>query len=81
MSLAVLVGYFIGKLSYQQACAEKLMALPGSYIGQLLRPNDIYSDAGPGSSLDLDTDRPVFNEDTYRPDNEGTKLPELFTLL
>ncbi|XP_073949957.1 OCIA domain-containing protein asrij isoform X2 [Choristoneura fumiferana] len=97
MSLAVLVGYFIGKLSYQQACAEKLMALPGSYIGQLLRerrdgragttmtkqsptmfgagPNDIYSDAGPGSSLDLDTDRPVFNEDTYRPDNEGSGAP------
>lgn len=37
-------------------------------------PSDIYSDAGPGSSLDLDTDRPVFTEDTYRPDNEGDKL-------
>lgn len=37
VTLAVMVGYFIGKLSYQQACAEKLMALPGSYIGQLLR--------------------------------------------
>ncbi|XP_026760503.2 OCIA domain-containing protein 1-like [Galleria mellonella] len=90
VSLAVIVGYFLGKLSYQQACAEKLMALPGSYIGQLLRdrkdgktggtslqnqtptmfgagPGDIYSDAGPGSSLNLDTDRPLFNDDTYRP--------------
>ncbi|XP_022833218.1 OCIA domain-containing protein 1-like [Spodoptera litura] len=95
VTLAVMVGYFIGKLSYQQACAEKLMALPGSYIGQLLRerkdgkvvggtsrgpmgskpgttmfganPSDIYSDAGPGSSLDLDTDRPLFNDDSYRP--------------
>ncbi|CAH2230332.1 jg17269 [Pararge aegeria aegeria] len=37
VTLAVIVGYFLGKLSYQQACAEKLMALPGSYIGQLLR--------------------------------------------
>lgn len=37
VTLAVVAGYFIGKLSYQQACAEKLMALPGSYIGQLLR--------------------------------------------
>ncbi|NP_001103822.1 ociad protein isoform 2 [Bombyx mori] len=94
VTLAVVVGYFLGKLSYQQACAEKLMALPGSYIGQILRDrkngkiggtsmpvqtpsmygattNDIYSDAGPGSSLDLDTNRPVFSEDTYRPDNEG----------
>ncbi|KAJ8737438.1 hypothetical protein PYW08_000033 [Mythimna loreyi] len=93
VTLAVMVGYFLGKLSYQQACAEKLMALPGSYIGQLLRerkegkvggggrspmskggstmlganPGDIYSDAGPGSSLDLDTDRPLFNEEAYRP--------------
>ncbi|KAG6461870.1 OCIA domain-containing protein 1 isoform X2 [Manduca sexta] len=94
VSLAVVVGYFLGKLSYQQACAEKLMALPGSYIGQLLRerrdgkigstslqpqapsmfgasPSDIYSDAGPGSSLDLDTDRPLFSDDTYRPDSDG----------
>ncbi|KAA5621326.1 hypothetical protein F3G63_36060, partial [Pseudomonas aeruginosa] len=37
VTLAVVVGYFLGKLSYQQACAEKLMALPGSYIGQILR--------------------------------------------
>lgn len=34
-------------------------------------PNDIYSDAGPGNSLDLDTDRPIFNDDTYRPDSKG----------
>ncbi|KAM3968839.1 LOW QUALITY PROTEIN: OCIA domain-containing protein 1-like [Aphomia sociella] len=95
LSLAVIVGYFIGKLSYQQACAEKLMKLPGSYIGQLLRdrrdgkiggtsmpsqapsmfgasPGDIYSDAGPGSSINFDTDRPLFNDnDTYRPDSDG----------
>ncbi|RVE51471.1 hypothetical protein evm_003872 [Chilo suppressalis] len=96
VTLAVIVGYFLGKVSYQRACAEKLMALPGSYIGQLLRdrrdgkatvqpipkqpatmfgagPSDIYSDAGPGSSLDLDTDRPLFSDDTYRPDNAGAE--------
>ncbi|XP_063634236.1 OCIA domain-containing protein 1 isoform X2 [Cydia splendana] len=100
ISFAVLVGYFVGKLSYQEACAEKLMALPGSYIGQLLRekkqgrtggggniqstpsmfgagPSDIYSDAGPGSSLDLDTDRPTFSDDSYRPDNQGGGFPSL----
>ncbi|XP_039763828.1 OCIA domain-containing protein 1 isoform X2 [Pararge aegeria] len=91
VTLAVIVGYFLGKLSYQQACAEKLMALPGSYIGQLLRdkkegrfgqptkptnpmfgatPDDVYSDAGPGSSLDLDTDRPLFGDDHYRAGQE-----------
>lgn len=37
-------------------------------------PNDIYSDAGPGSSLDLDTDRPIFNDDVYHPDNNGTVI-------
>lgn len=98
VTFAVMAGYFLGKLSYQQACAEKLMALPGSYIGQLLRerrdgkvggsptrqrqgPNmfgakasDIYSDAGPGSSLDLDTDRPIFSDDAYHPpDNDGSR--------
>ncbi|CAH2035804.1 unnamed protein product, partial [Iphiclides podalirius] len=95
ITLAVVVGYFLGKLSYQQACAEKLMALPGSYIGQILRdrrdgkvgtpappkqtttmfgatPNEIYSDAGPGNSLDLDTDRPLFNDDSFRP---GAEVP------
>ncbi|XP_026333117.1 OCIA domain-containing protein 1-like isoform X2 [Hyposmocoma kahamanoa] len=95
VTLAVVMGYFIGKISYQEKCAEKLMALPGSYIGQLLRerkdgkirgtslhqqapsmfgagPNDIYSDAGPGNSLDLDTDRPIFSDDTYHPDNHGS---------
>lgn len=102
VTLAVMAGYFIGKLSYQQACAEKLMALPGSYIGQLLRerrdgkiggkspmtqrqgptmfgakPSDIYSDAGPGSSLDLDTDRPLFSEDMYRPSTDSSNpVPE-----
>ncbi|XP_053623662.1 OCIA domain-containing protein 1-like [Plodia interpunctella] len=103
ITLAVVVGYFLGKLSYQQACAEKLMNLPGSYIGQLLRdrrdgkigggrtglsnksptmfgagPGDIYSDAGPGSALDLDTERPLFSDDAYRPDQDsgGQAAPE-----
>lgn len=92
VTLAVIVGYFLGKMSYQQVCAEKLMALPNSYIGQLLREKregrsgigpkrtptmfgatseDVYSDAGMGSSLDLDTDRPLFNDDSFRPGSES----------
>lgn len=35
--LAVVVGYFIGKISYQGKCAEKLMQLPNSQIGEMLR--------------------------------------------
>ncbi|KAK9499761.1 hypothetical protein O3M35_002737 [Rhynocoris fuscipes] len=34
---AVVVGYFLGKLSYQGKCAEKLMALPNSRLGAMLR--------------------------------------------
>jgi hypothetical protein len=34
---AVLGGYVIGKISYQSKCAEKLMALPDSKLGQMLR--------------------------------------------
>ena len=37
-------------------------------------PGDIYSDAGPGSSLDLDTDRPLFNEESYRPGAPGNTI-------
>lgn len=35
--VAVVVGYFIGKLSYQNKCAEKIMAIPGSKLGEMLR--------------------------------------------
>ncbi|KAK7083190.1 Ovarian carcinoma immunoreactive antigen (OCIA) [Halocaridina rubra] len=31
------VGYFLGKFSYQNACAEKLMRLPDSPVGEALR--------------------------------------------
>lgn len=34
---AVIVGYLMGKVSYQGKCAEKLMALPDSKVGALLR--------------------------------------------
>ncbi|ODM95832.1 OCIA domain-containing protein 1 [Orchesella cincta] len=31
------LGYFLGKFSYQSVCAEKLMALPNSQLGEVLR--------------------------------------------
>uniref|UniRef100_A0A0N7ZDL5 OCIA domain-containing protein n=2 Tax=Scylla olivacea TaxID=85551 RepID=A0A0N7ZDL5_SCYOL len=34
---AVAAGYFIGKLSYQNACAEKIMQLPNSPLAEALR--------------------------------------------
>lgn len=35
--LGVIVGYFAGKFSYQQKCAEKIMRLPNSRLGEILR--------------------------------------------
>ncbi|XP_037034362.1 OCIA domain-containing protein 1-like [Bradysia coprophila] len=35
--VASIIGYFIGKLSYQNKCAEKIMALPDSKLGEMLK--------------------------------------------
>lgn len=35
--VGVVLGYFIGKFSYQRKCAEKIMALPNSRLGEILR--------------------------------------------
>lgn len=35
--VSVILGYFIGKMSYQRKCAEKLMQLPDSKLGEILR--------------------------------------------
>ncbi|XP_034106140.1 OCIA domain-containing protein 1 [Drosophila albomicans] len=35
--LGVILGYFVGKFSYQQKCAEKIMRLPNSRLGEILR--------------------------------------------
>lgn len=37
VAVAVVVGYFLGKFSYQKKCAEKLMQLPNSRLGEALR--------------------------------------------
>lgn len=97
VAAAVVVGYFLGKISYQQICAEKLMALPNSHIGQVLRnryrkgspsqeilpgaspmfglaSSDIYSDASPGTTLNMDTDRPLFTNE--HPIKLDSLLPE-----
>ncbi|KAF5299701.1 hypothetical protein FQA39_LY11496 [Lamprigera yunnana] len=35
--VALIVGYFAGKFSYQRKCMEKLMLLPNSRLGEMLR--------------------------------------------
>lgn len=56
--VSVIVGYFLGKFSYQTKCAEKLMQLPNSQIGEMLRKKrqgyfqeSLDSGLGPGMSL------------------------------
>jgi hypothetical protein len=44
---AVFVGYFMGKFSYQKKCAEKMMQLPNSPLGEMLRKR--RQQAGGGS--------------------------------
>ncbi|KAK4873348.1 hypothetical protein RN001_015377 [Aquatica leii] len=55
---AVVIGYFAGKFSYQRKCAEKLMMLPNSPIGEMLRQRrkghlqeTLEPGYGPGMSL------------------------------
>lgn len=37
VALSVIFGYFIGKFSYQQKCAEKIMQLPNSRLAEVLK--------------------------------------------
>lgn len=37
VTVAAIVGYFLGKFSYQSKCAEMLMRLPNSQLGEALR--------------------------------------------
>lgn len=39
--LGATIGYFAGKISYQQKCAEKLMRLPNSRLAEMLRYSEI----------------------------------------
>ncbi|XP_047489504.1 OCIA domain-containing protein 1-like isoform X1 [Penaeus chinensis] len=83
---AAFIGYFAGKLSYQNACAEKLMKLPNSPVGEALRKRKGrlgfqeslsmepgFSVAFPGEKEGSGPQQPIF--DDHRPDlrdhNEG----------
>ncbi|XP_050501428.1 OCIA domain-containing protein 1 [Diabrotica virgifera virgifera] len=68
--VAVAVGYFLGKFSYQSKCAEKLMQLPNSQIGEMLRQKRRGNlkesiDTGFGPSLGLAPFSSINPADTY----------------
>ena len=37
VTLAAVLGFFLGKMSYQSKCAEMIMALPNSPLAEMLR--------------------------------------------
>lgn len=51
VTLAAIVGFFLGKFSYQQKCADKFIALPDSKIGHLIRARraGFHDDRDPAS--------------------------------
>lgn len=69
--IAITVGYFVGKYSYLNSCIEKLMDLPDSELGFMLRQSrrakEDAAESPPGKdgrtshlgeSLDLEKDKP-----------------------
>lgn len=56
VAAAVIFGYFAGKISYQQKCAEKIMRLPNSQLGEMLRrrkKGEFFENFGQDGSLSL----------------------------
>ncbi|XP_055908138.1 OCIA domain-containing protein 1 [Eupeodes corollae] len=75
--VGIVVGYFLGKFSYQQKCAEKIMRIPGSKLGEMLRlkkNNSMYGvltpDQNLGAGIALSPFTPsnadVFSDDTFK---------------
>ncbi|CAH0545725.1 unnamed protein product [Brassicogethes aeneus] len=78
VAMGVFLGYFLGKFSYQTKCAEKLMQLPNSKVGEMLRQrrrgNIQESDSfGPGMALSPFSSIPSPN-DTYSDLNPRNSL-------
>jgi len=77
--VAAIVGYFIGKFSYQKKCAEKLMQLPNSPIGEMLRQRrrgnlQESMDAGFGPGMSLAPFSSVNPNETYSDLGPGSSL-------
>lgn len=52
--VSVIIGYFLGKFSYQQKCAEKIMRIPNSRLGELLKQRkrgSVYDTLTPDQGL------------------------------
>ncbi|XP_034476964.1 OCIA domain-containing protein 1 [Drosophila innubila] len=77
--MGVVLGYFVGKFSYQQKCAEKIMRLPNSRLGEVLRQrrqgggviNSITPDENLGRAFTLAPFTPssadVYTDEGFKP--------------
>lgn len=83
--VGVILGYFMGKFSYQQKCAEKIMALPDSRLGELLRQRKNkggLAGYAPDQSLSMGmtlgpftaSPRDVYTDEDIQPANKGNAL-------
>ncbi|XP_071446634.1 OCIA domain-containing protein 1 [Hetaerina americana] len=46
IAIGVVIGYFMGKISYQERCAEKIMQLPNSKLAEYLRQKKLRGRSG-----------------------------------
>lgn len=84
MVIGVIVGYFLGKFSYQQKCAEKIMALPNSRLGEILKQRQrggasfLNPDQSIGMGMTLGAFTPnsadVYSDEHMQPDSKGNAL-------
>ncbi|ALC41399.1 asrij [Drosophila busckii] len=84
--MGVILGYFVGKFSYQQKCAEKIMRLPNSRLGEILRQrrqgggvlNSITPDENLGRAFTLSPFTPssadVYSDESMKPLKRNTSL-------
>ncbi|PSN35362.1 hypothetical protein C0J52_11496 [Blattella germanica] len=84
VTVAVIVGYFLGKVSYQSKCAEMIMALPNSPLAEMLRQRKRKGGFQETITMDPNLSLPPFGDvesysdvgphheiDTDRPYHEG----------
>lgn len=78
--LAGVVGYFLGKFSYQQKCAEKIMRLPNSRLAEALRRRkrgEFFENINPDGGLSLapfSSNTDVYTDESLKPNTNSLDL-------
>ncbi|XP_067629316.1 OCIA domain-containing protein 1 isoform X2 [Eurosta solidaginis] len=76
--VGVAIGYFVGKFSYQQKCAEKLMRLPNSRLGQILtqrkKDGSVMSRLNPDQGIGIGLALSPFNSTLTNTDEQRQEL-------